>query len=192
MKYRGVEAPPAYNRTGSPPNTQFLSLGFSHPSICSAVVCTYFWKSSKWSPVVQTHVVKRSTVVMILKFILYLFQNSPLYQYLQDLGHTDFEVCSSLSPKAEKSAAEASCESPAKSKKASSFSVTQSFVVYWLFKLPLSLSLPKNTLLAPPCSSPALVKTLIFISSVVCICSDKHESLVFWTISWVICIMNWN
>ncbi|KAB0365845.1 hypothetical protein FD754_010001, partial [Muntiacus muntjak] len=29
--------------------------------------------------------------------------NSPLYQYLQDLGHTDFEVCSSLSPKAEKS-----------------------------------------------------------------------------------------
>ncbi|KAI4546667.1 hypothetical protein MG293_003222, partial [Ovis ammon polii] len=32
-----------------------------------------------------------------------LFQNSPLYQYLQDLGHTDFEVCSSLSPKAEKS-----------------------------------------------------------------------------------------
>ena len=104
MKYRGVEAPPAYNRTGSPPNTQFLSLGFSHPSICSAVVCTYFWKSSKWSPVDQTHVVKRSTVVMILKFILYLFQNSPLYQYLQDLGHTDFEVCSSLSPKAEKSA----------------------------------------------------------------------------------------
>ncbi|MXQ85982.1 hypothetical protein E5288_WYG010121 [Bos mutus] len=31
-------------------------------------------------------------------------ENSPLYQYLQDLGHTDFEVCSSLSPKAEKSA----------------------------------------------------------------------------------------
>uniref|UniRef100_A0A8C0CXE5 Vezatin, adherens junctions transmembrane protein n=1 Tax=Balaenoptera musculus TaxID=9771 RepID=A0A8C0CXE5_BALMU len=28
--------------------------------------------------------------------------NSPLYQYLQDLGHTDFEVCSSLSPKPEK------------------------------------------------------------------------------------------
>ncbi|DAA30070.1 TPA: vezatin, adherens junctions transmembrane protein isoform 1 [Bos taurus] len=33
-----------------------------------------------------------------------VFENSPLYQYLQDLGHTDFEVCSSLSPKAEKSA----------------------------------------------------------------------------------------
>ncbi|XP_043737599.1 vezatin isoform X5 [Cervus elaphus] len=32
-----------------------------------------------------------------------VFENSPLYQYLQDLGHTDFEVCSSLSPKAEKS-----------------------------------------------------------------------------------------
>ncbi|KAB1270494.1 Vezatin, partial [Camelus dromedarius] len=30
------------------------------------------------------------------------FQNSPLYQYLQDLGHTDFEICSSLSPKPEK------------------------------------------------------------------------------------------
>uniref|UniRef100_A0ABI7ZVZ1 Uncharacterized protein n=1 Tax=Felis catus TaxID=9685 RepID=A0ABI7ZVZ1_FELCA len=30
-------------------------------------------------------------------------KNSPLYQYLQDLGHTDFEICSSLSPKPEKS-----------------------------------------------------------------------------------------
>ncbi|XP_074182266.1 vezatin isoform X7 [Rhinolophus sinicus] len=29
-------------------------------------------------------------------------KNSPLYQYLQDLGHTDFEICSSLSPKPEK------------------------------------------------------------------------------------------
>ncbi|XP_011789464.1 PREDICTED: vezatin isoform X3 [Colobus angolensis palliatus] len=29
-------------------------------------------------------------------------ENSPLYQYLQDLGHTDFEICSSLSPKTEK------------------------------------------------------------------------------------------
>ncbi|KAF0877088.1 VEZA protein, partial [Crocuta crocuta] len=29
--------------------------------------------------------------------------NSPLYQYLQDLGHTDFEICSSLSPNPEKS-----------------------------------------------------------------------------------------
>ncbi|NXP75879.1 VEZA protein, partial [Ramphastos sulfuratus] len=33
------------------------------------------------------------------------FQNSPLYQYLQDLGHTDFEVCSSVSQKAELCAA---------------------------------------------------------------------------------------
>ncbi|XP_037702345.1 vezatin isoform X2 [Choloepus didactylus] len=32
-----------------------------------------------------------------------VFENSPLYQYLQDLGHTDFEICSSLSPKTEKS-----------------------------------------------------------------------------------------
>ncbi|KAK2496070.1 hypothetical protein MC885_010740, partial [Smutsia gigantea] len=31
-----------------------------------------------------------------------VFENSPLYQYLQDLGHTDFEKCSSLSPKPEK------------------------------------------------------------------------------------------
>ncbi|KAM6153482.1 vezatin [Erethizon dorsatum] len=31
-----------------------------------------------------------------------VFENSPLYQYLQDLGHTDFEICSSLSPKTEK------------------------------------------------------------------------------------------
>ncbi|XP_005883217.2 PREDICTED: vezatin isoform X4 [Myotis brandtii] len=31
-----------------------------------------------------------------------VFENSPLYQYLQDLGHTDFEICSSQSPKAEK------------------------------------------------------------------------------------------
>ncbi|NXD09598.1 VEZA protein, partial [Nothocercus nigrocapillus] len=34
------------------------------------------------------------------------FQNSPLYQYLQDLGHTDFEVCSAVSQKAEQCAAE--------------------------------------------------------------------------------------
>ncbi|NXG25899.1 VEZA protein, partial [Grallaria varia] len=33
------------------------------------------------------------------------FQNSPLYQYLQDLGHTDFEVCSSVSQKTEQCAA---------------------------------------------------------------------------------------
>ncbi|NWS33248.1 VEZA protein, partial [Polioptila caerulea] len=33
------------------------------------------------------------------------FQNSPLYQYLQDLGRTDFEVCSSVSQKAEQCAA---------------------------------------------------------------------------------------
>uniref|UniRef100_A0A8P0TSB8 Vezatin, adherens junctions transmembrane protein n=2 Tax=Canis lupus familiaris TaxID=9615 RepID=A0A8P0TSB8_CANLF len=32
-----------------------------------------------------------------------VFENSPLYQYLQDLGHTDFEICSPLSPKPEKS-----------------------------------------------------------------------------------------
>ncbi|KAB0378781.1 hypothetical protein FD755_010359, partial [Muntiacus reevesi] len=56
--------------------------------------------------------------------------NSPLYQYLQDLGHTDFEVCSSLSPKAEKS------------------TVTEGQ------KKPPARALPK---------------TLIFISSVVCI-----------------------
>ncbi|XP_008588600.1 PREDICTED: vezatin isoform X3 [Galeopterus variegatus] len=31
-----------------------------------------------------------------------VFENSPLYQYLQDLGHTDFEICSFLSPKTEK------------------------------------------------------------------------------------------
>ncbi|XP_037016031.2 vezatin isoform X4 [Artibeus jamaicensis] len=31
-----------------------------------------------------------------------VFENSPLYQYLQDLGHTDFEICSSLSPNPEK------------------------------------------------------------------------------------------
>lgn len=37
--------------------------------------------------------------------LLILFQNSPLYQYLQDLGHTDFEVCSSVSQKAEQCAA---------------------------------------------------------------------------------------
>ncbi|XP_063303162.1 vezatin isoform X1 [Pelobates fuscus] len=30
-----------------------------------------------------------------------VFENSPLYQYLQDLGHTDFEICPSLSQKRE-------------------------------------------------------------------------------------------
>ncbi|XP_064511496.1 vezatin isoform X2 [Pseudopipra pipra] len=34
-----------------------------------------------------------------------VIDNSPLYQYLQDLGHTDFEVCSSASQKAEQCAA---------------------------------------------------------------------------------------
>uniref|UniRef100_A0A8B9DZK1 Uncharacterized protein n=1 Tax=Anser cygnoides TaxID=8845 RepID=A0A8B9DZK1_ANSCY len=34
------------------------------------------------------------------------FPNSPLYQYLQDLGHTDFEVCSSVSQKAKQCAVE--------------------------------------------------------------------------------------
>ena len=131
----------------------------------------YFLKSSKWSPVVQTRIVKGSTVVIILKFILYLFQNSPLYQYLQDLGHTDFEVCSSLSPKAEKSTVtEGQQKPPARALP----KVRRHLHSLWLnllsftdlFKLPLSLSLQKNTLLAPPCSSPALVKTLVFISSI--------------------------
>ncbi|XP_074867806.1 vezatin isoform X2 [Carettochelys insculpta] len=30
-----------------------------------------------------------------------VFENSPLYQYLQDLGHTDFEICSAVSQKSE-------------------------------------------------------------------------------------------
>ncbi|KAK9399786.1 vezatin [Crotalus adamanteus] len=30
-----------------------------------------------------------------------VFENSPLYQYLQDLGHTDFEICSPLLQKSE-------------------------------------------------------------------------------------------
>ncbi|XP_012575789.1 PREDICTED: vezatin isoform X2 [Condylura cristata] len=34
-----------------------------------------------------------------------MLSNSPLYQYLQDLGHTDFEICSSLSQKQENSTA---------------------------------------------------------------------------------------
>ncbi|XP_072511705.1 vezatin isoform X2 [Notamacropus eugenii] len=35
-----------------------------------------------------------------------VFENSPLYQYLQDLGQTDFEICSSVSPKAEQCTSE--------------------------------------------------------------------------------------
>lgn len=27
-----------------------------------------------------------------------VFENSPLYQYLQDLGHTDFEICPAVTP----------------------------------------------------------------------------------------------
>ncbi|KAM9169853.1 vezatin isoform 2-T2 [Pangshura tecta] len=34
-----------------------------------------------------------------------VFENSPLYQYLQDLGHTDFEICSAVSQKTEQCAA---------------------------------------------------------------------------------------
>uniref|UniRef100_A0A8D0HAS6 Vezatin n=1 Tax=Sphenodon punctatus TaxID=8508 RepID=A0A8D0HAS6_SPHPU len=33
-------------------------------------------------------------------------ENSPLYQYLQDLGHTDFEICSAVSQKAEQCTSE--------------------------------------------------------------------------------------
>ncbi|XP_045409164.1 vezatin isoform X2 [Lemur catta] len=40
--------------------------------------------------------------------------NSPLYQYLQDLGHTDFEICSSLSPKTEKCMAEGQQKPPSR------------------------------------------------------------------------------
>ncbi|XP_067415893.1 vezatin isoform X1 [Emydura macquarii macquarii] len=35
-----------------------------------------------------------------------VFENSPLYQYLQDLGHTDFEICSPVSQKTEQCTAE--------------------------------------------------------------------------------------
>ncbi|CAM5084613.1 unnamed protein product [Eretmochelys imbricata] len=35
-----------------------------------------------------------------------VFENSPLYQYLQDLGHTDFEICSAVSQKTEQCTAE--------------------------------------------------------------------------------------
>ncbi|XP_048799780.1 vezatin isoform X1 [Lagopus muta] len=35
-----------------------------------------------------------------------VFENSPLYEYLQDLGHTDFEVCSPVSQKAKQCAVE--------------------------------------------------------------------------------------
>uniref|UniRef100_A0A8C5PZT4 Vezatin n=1 Tax=Leptobrachium leishanense TaxID=445787 RepID=A0A8C5PZT4_9ANUR len=38
-----------------------------------------------------------------LVFLLNVFQNSPLYQYLQDLGHTDFEICPVLSQEKEDS-----------------------------------------------------------------------------------------
>ncbi|XP_054519401.1 vezatin isoform X24 [Pan troglodytes] len=41
-----------------------------------------------------------------------VFENSPLYQYLQDLGHTDFEICSSLSPKTEKCTTEGQQKPP--------------------------------------------------------------------------------
>uniref|UniRef100_A0A2K6MYA6 Vezatin n=1 Tax=Rhinopithecus bieti TaxID=61621 RepID=A0A2K6MYA6_RHIBE len=43
-----------------------------------------------------------------------VFENSPLYQYLQDLGHTDFEICSSLSPKTEKCTTEGQQKPPAR------------------------------------------------------------------------------
>ncbi|XP_042637622.1 vezatin [Orycteropus afer afer] len=49
-----------------------------------------------------TKKVVRSSGGVVVSIFIYLFQNSPLYQYLQDLGHTDFEICSSLSPKIEK------------------------------------------------------------------------------------------
>lgn len=55
--------------------------------------------------------------ILILKldlFYMSLLQNSPLYQYLQDLGHTDFEICSSLSPKPEKCTTEGQQKPPIK------------------------------------------------------------------------------
>uniref|UniRef100_A0A8C8YPA2 Vezatin, adherens junctions transmembrane protein n=1 Tax=Prolemur simus TaxID=1328070 RepID=A0A8C8YPA2_PROSS len=48
-------------------------------------------------------------------FVKYeIASNSPLYQYLQDLGHTDFEICSSLSPKTEKCMAEGQQKPPSR------------------------------------------------------------------------------
>ncbi|XP_063783671.1 vezatin isoform X4 [Pseudophryne corroboree] len=38
---------------------------------------------------------------MTAEFDEVVFENSPLYQYLQDLGHTDFEVCPSVSQEEE-------------------------------------------------------------------------------------------
>uniref|UniRef100_A0A803YBH3 Uncharacterized protein n=1 Tax=Meleagris gallopavo TaxID=9103 RepID=A0A803YBH3_MELGA len=38
--------------------------------------------------------------------VVFSKRNSPLYEYLQDLGHTDFEVCSSVSQKAKQCAVE--------------------------------------------------------------------------------------
>ncbi|XP_040836597.1 vezatin isoform X1 [Ochotona curzoniae] len=63
-----------------------------------------------------------------------VFENSPLYQYLQDLGHTDFEICSSLSPKPEKCTTEGQQKPPIKvePKQGILLKVTQT-VSSWIF-----------------------------------------------------------
>lgn len=45
-------------------------------------------------------------VIALRIYLLFLspLQNSPLFQYLQDLGHTDFEACSPVSQEEELSA----------------------------------------------------------------------------------------
>ncbi|XP_058164533.1 vezatin isoform X7 [Dasypus novemcinctus] len=75
-----------------------------------------------------------------------VFENSPLYQYLQDLGHTDFEICSSVSPKTEKSTGTEGQQKPptkALSKQVILLNVAET-IKSWIFFLPC---IKKNNLL---------------------------------------------
>ncbi|KAI1239017.1 hypothetical protein IHE44_0012116 [Lamprotornis superbus] len=61
------------------------------------------YQREKWNTLLQETKIALSATMSYTDHTA--LQNSPLYQYLQDLGHTDFEVCSSVSQKAEQCAA---------------------------------------------------------------------------------------
>ncbi|XP_038612436.1 vezatin isoform X3 [Tachyglossus aculeatus] len=58
-----------------------------------------------------------------------VFENSPLYQYLQDLGHSDFEICSSVSRKAERCSSEEEQQEQDTQKSSNCLSLQQSILL---------------------------------------------------------------
>lgn len=50
---------------------------------------------------INFHILLFSNHLTLLNITLFFLQNSPLFQYLHDLGHTDFEACQTASQEEE-------------------------------------------------------------------------------------------